>query len=70
MQSMIDKSQERVEGKVRIKLYKGNTMVTGRESSMSLYNPNLATFETDNIYSQKYSECLIKLNSLMLIEKK
>ena len=70
MQSMIDKSQEKVEGKVRIKLYKGNTMVTGRESSMSLYNPNLATFESDQVYSQKDAEGFIKLNALRLREKK
>ena len=70
MQSMIDKSQENVEGKVRLKLYKGNTMITGRESSMSLYNPNLATFESDNIYSQKDAEGFIKLNALRLREKK
>ena len=70
MQSMIDKSQAKVEGKVRLKLYKGNTMITGRESSMSLYNPNLATFESDNIYSQKDAEGFIKLNALRLREKK
>ena len=70
IQSMIDKSQAHVEGKVRLKLYKGNTMITGRESSMSLYNPNLATFETDNIYSQKDAEGFIKLNALRLREKK
>ena len=70
MQSMIDKSQVNVEGKVRLKLYKGNTMITGRESSMSLYNPNLATFESDNIYSQKDAEGFIKLNALRLREKK
>ena len=70
MQSMIDKSQSNVEGKVRLKLYKGNTMITGRESSMSLYNPNLATFESDNIYSQKDAEGFIKLNALRLREKK
>ena len=70
MQSMIDKSQENVEGKVRLKLYKGNAMITGRESSMSLYNPNLATFESDNIYSQKDAEGFIKLNALRLREKK
>ena len=70
MQSMIDKSQANVEGKVRLKLYKGNTMITGRESSMSLYNPNLATFESDNIYSQKDAEGFIKLNALRLREKK
>ena len=70
MQSLIDKSQENVEGKVRLKLYKGNTMIVGRESSMSLYNPNLATFESDNIYSQKDAEGFIKLNALRLREKK
>ena len=70
MQSMIDKSQANVEGKVRLKLYKGNTMIIGRESSMSLYNPNLATFESDNIYSQKDAEGFIKLNALRLREKK
>jgi len=70
MQSMIDKSQAKVEGKVRLKLYKGNTMITGRESSMSLYNPNLATFESDNIYSQKDAEGFIKLNALRLRERK
>ena len=70
IQSMIDKSQANVEGKVRLKLYKGNTMIIGRESSMSLYNPNLATFETDSIYSQKDAEGFIKLNALRLREKK
>ena len=70
LQSMIDKSQANVEGKVRLKLYKGNAMITGRESSMSLYNPNLATFESDNIYSQKDAEGFIKLNALRLREKK
>ncbi|MBD1141867.1 argininosuccinate synthase [Pelagibacterales bacterium SAG-MED32] len=70
MQSMIDKSQANVEGQVRLKLYKGNTIITGRESSMSLYNPNLATFESDNIYSQKDAEGFIKLNALRLREKK
>ena len=70
MQSMIDKSQEKVEGKVRLKLFKGNTMITGRESSLSLYNPNLATFESDQVYSQKDAEGFIKLNALRLREKK
>ena len=55
---------------MRLNLYKGNTMITGRESSMSLYNPNLATFESDNIYSQKDAEGFIKLNALRLREKK
>ena len=70
LQSMIDKSQKNVEGKVRLKLYKGNVMITGRESIMSLYNPELATFESDNIYSQKDAEGFIKLNALRLRQKK
>jgi len=70
LQSMIDKSQQNVEGKVKLKLYKGNVIVTGRESSMSLYNPDLATFESDDIYSQKDAEGFIKLNALRLREKK
>ena len=70
LQSMIDKSQQNVEGKVKLKLYKGNVIITGRESSKSLYNPNLATFESDDIYSQKDAEGFIKLNALRLREKK
>ena len=70
MQALIDKSQKNVEGKVRLKLYKGNVLITGRESSLSLYNPDLATFESDEIYSQKDAEGFIKLNALRLREKK
>jgi len=70
MQALIDKSQKNVEGKVRLKLYKGNVLITGRESSLSLYNPDLATFESDEVYSQKDAEGFIKLNALRLREKK
>ena len=70
MQSMIDQSQKNVEGSVRLKLYKGNVIITGRESSLSLFNPKLATFESDDIYSQKDAEGFIKLNALRLREKK
>ena len=70
MQAMIDQSQKNVEGKVRLKLYKGNVIITGRESSKSLYNPDLATFEADNVYSQKDAEGFIKLNALRLRQKK
>ena len=70
MQALIDKSQKNVEGKVRLKLYKGNVLITGRESPLSLYNPDLATFESDEIYSQKDAEGFIKLNALRLREKK
>ena len=70
LQSMIDQSQKNVEGTVNLKLYKGNVIVTGRQSDKSLYNPDLATFESDNIYSQKDSEGFIKLNALRLRDKK
>ena len=70
MQAMIDQSQKNVEGKVKLKLYKGNVIITGRESPLSLYNPDLATFESDDIYSQKDAEGFIKLNALRLREKK
>ena len=70
LQSMIDQSQKNVEGTVNLKLYKGNVIVTGRHSDKSLYIPDLATFESDNIYSQKDSEGFIKLNALRLRDKK
>ena len=70
MQALIDQSQKNVEGKVRLKLYKGNVLITGRESPLSLYNPDLATFESDKVYSQKDAEGFIKLNALRLREKK
>jgi len=69
-QSMIDQSQVNVEGKVTLKLYKGNVMIIGRQSEKSLYNADLATFESDNIYSQKDAEGFIKLNALRLRQKK
>jgi len=66
LQAMIDQTQSNVSGRVRIKIYKGNVMITGRESPFSLYNADLATFEDDNIYSQKDAEGFIKLNALRL----
>jgi argininosuccinate synthase len=67
LQAAIDKSQEQVEGEVRLKLYKGNVMVTGRESAKSLYSPSLVTFEDDKgAYDQKDAEGFIRLNALRL----
>src|SRR5207244_2041318 len=67
LQALIDKSQEHVEGEVRLKLYKGNVMVTGRESAKSLYSSTLVTFEDDKgAYDQKDAEGFIKLNALRL----
>ena len=67
LQALIDKSQEEVEGEVRLKLYKGNVMVTGRRSPKSLYSDALVTFEDDRgAYDQKDAEGFIRLNALRL----
>jgi argininosuccinate synthase len=67
LQAAIDRSQEHVEGDVRLKLYKGNVMVTGRESDQSLYSSTLVTFEDDKgAYDQKDAEGFIRLNALRL----
>ena len=67
LQAAIDKSQELVEGEVRLKLYKGNVIATGRESPASLYSSTLVTFEDDKgAYDQKDAEGFIKLNALRL----
>jgi argininosuccinate synthase len=67
LQALIDKSQEDVEGDVRLKLYKGNVIVTGRRSPKSLYSDALVTFEDDRgAYDQKDAEGFIRLNGLRL----
>jgi argininosuccinate synthase len=67
LQAAIDKSQEHVEGEVRLELYKGNVIVTGRESDKSLYSTSLVTFEDDKgAYDQKDAEGFIRLNALRL----
>jgi argininosuccinate synthase len=67
LQAAIDKSQEHVEGEVRLKLYKGNVIVSGRESAKSLYSSTLVTFEDDEgAYDQKDAEGFIRLNALRL----
>ena len=67
LQAAIDKSQEHVEGEVRLTLYKGNVIVTGRRSAKSLYSSTLVTFEDDKgAYDQKDAEGFIRLNALRL----
>ncbi len=66
LQAAIDKASERVTGTVRLKLYKGNVMVTGRKSPLSLYDLDMVTFEEDSVYDQKDAEGFIKLNALRL----
>ena len=66
LQAFIDKTQERVRGTVRLKLYKGGISVLGRKSDVSLYNPELATFEQDMVYDQADAAGFIRLNALRL----
>jgi argininosuccinate synthase len=68
LQELIDASQATVNGRVRLKLYKGNVMILGRESETdSLFNAKIATFEDDaGAYDQKDAEGFIKINALRL----
>jgi len=67
LQALIDRSQEHVEGEVRLKLYKGNVSVVGRKSPKSLYSDALVTFEDDRgAYDQKDAAGFIRLNALRL----
>ena len=70
LQAAIDKSQENVEGIVKLKLYKGNVTVVGRKSPKSLYAEEFSTFEEDEVYNQKDAEGFIKLNALRFIINK
>jgi len=67
MQAAIDKTQEHVEGEVRLKLYKGNVIVVGRTSPKSLFSEAHSTFEADDVYNQKDAEGFIRLNALRFI---
>ncbi|DAB30182.1 MAG TPA: argininosuccinate synthase [Sulfurimonas sp. UBA12504] len=67
MQAAIDITQKYVQGTVKLKLYKGNVEVVGRESDMSLYSEAHSTFEEDEVYNQKDAEGFIRLNALRRI---
>ena len=66
LQAAVDESQRTVSGTARLKLYKGNVIVAGRKSERSLYNPEVATFEDDQVYRQADAEGFIRLNALRL----
>jgi argininosuccinate synthase len=67
LQALVDRSQEHVEGVVRLKLYKGNVAIAGRKSPKSLYSDALVTFEDDRgAYDQKDASGFIRLNALRL----
>ncbi len=67
LQALIDKTQEHVEGIVRLELYKGNITILGRESKKSLFDAAYSTFEEDSVYDQKDAQGFIKLNALRFI---
>ncbi|HKE57978.1 MAG TPA: argininosuccinate synthase [Pyrinomonadaceae bacterium] len=66
MRKLIDETQTKVTGDVRLKLYRGNVTVVGRRSPYSLYDEKIATFEADTVYNQRDAEGFIKLNALRL----
>ena len=66
LQALIDKSQEHVEGQVRLKLYKGSARVVGRRSPKSLYSLGHVTFEEDAVYDHRDADGFIRLNALRL----
>ena len=67
LQALIDKTQQKVEGEVRLELYKGNVTILGRKSKQSLFNTAYSTFEEDSVYNQKDAAGFIKLNALRFI---
>ena len=71
MQALVDKASINVNGEVRLKLYKGNIIITGRKSQNSLYSEELVTFEdSQSDYDQSDAKGFIKLNALRLIKNK
>ncbi|HID97997.1 MAG TPA: argininosuccinate synthase [Thermodesulfobacteriaceae bacterium] len=66
MQKLMDESQTAVNGTVRVKIYKGTCQVVGRKADRSLYRPEFATFEEDEVYSQEDAEGFIRLQGLRL----
>ena len=66
LMAAVEDSQKNVDGIVRLKIYKGNTIVVGRKSDKSLYSEDLATFEEDEVYNQADATGFIKLNALRL----
>jgi argininosuccinate synthase len=67
LMAAIDKSQEVIDGSVRLKLYKGNVTVVGRESSSSLYDRDLSSMDIEGGFNQQDSEGFIKINAIRLM---
>lgn len=69
LREMVEATQRKVTGDVRLKLYRGNALTVGRRSPNSLYSEKLATFEADSVYNQRDAEGFIKLNALRLRQR-
>ncbi len=69
LDGFVDATQKTVTGRVDLKLYKGNIIVTGRESDHTLYHPDMATFEADELFDQKDAQGFINLYGLPLTIK-
>jgi argininosuccinate synthase len=66
LQAAIDEAAKSVSGETRVRLYKGNVVITGRRSEDSLYDDRFATFDADEVYTQADATGFIRLNSLRL----
>ena len=66
IQNLIDSTQLRVNGEVRIKIFKGNIIILGRRSPNSLYDSELVSFDEKGDYDQKDAEGFIKINSVRI----
>lgn len=66
IQALIDDTQRKVTGTVRVRLYKGSCLVVGRKSLYTLYSPEFATFEKETVYDQRDAAGFIKINALRL----
>ena len=66
VQNLIDSTQDKVNGEVRLKIFKGNVIILGRRSNNSLYDTSLVSFDEEGDYNQKDAEGFIKINSLRL----
>ncbi len=66
LQKLIDETQKNVNGTARLKLYKGNCATVGRKSDNTLYDPDYATFEGEDVYNQADAEGFIRLNALRM----
>ena len=70
LQKIIDQTQTKVSGEIKLKIYKGNVVILGRKSNNSLYNSSLVSFDEAGKYNQKDAEGFIKITSLRLRQKK